>query len=259
VLLPFGEVVGSRNRSKRSDPTFLDVCEPIFRAALLYPVAGAIATAVCLILYGVCYAISHTQQSFAAGLLCLVFILLAIAFGFLTLVGFVAKMFGWRKRVGPAIPPRAPILLNPPPIPSASAERMPYQKQRRLLSRGELAFFDVLRHIVAERWIICPKVRLVDLVQIPQNASNRRFWFRRVSQKHVDFVICDRQGLAPILAIELDDRSHDAPTRMKRDAFVNEVCRVAELPLYRVRCQIAYDVQELKRAIDSRCAARSVR
>ena len=46
--------------------------------------------------------------------------------------------------------------------------------------------------------------------------------------KHLDFVICNKD-LAPVVAIELDDASHDAEDREERDDFVDAVLRAGEL------------------------------
>ena len=53
----------------------------------------------------------------------------------------------------------------------------------------------------------------------------------RVQAKHVDFVLCHPQTVAPALVIELDDASHQLPERQERDIFLNEVLRVAGIPL----------------------------
>jgi very-short-patch-repair endonuclease len=56
--------------------------------------------------------------------------------------------------------------------------------------------------------------------------------------KSVDFVICHRSTLDPVMAIEVDDRSHQAPARRRRDAFVDKLFAEVGLPLMRVKAQL---------------------
>ena len=37
---------------------------------------------------------------------------------------------------------------------------------------------------------------------------DERYWFRRISRYHVDFVICEPRTTEPLLVVELDDRRH---------------------------------------------------
>jgi hypothetical protein len=52
--------------------------------------------------------------------------------------------------------------------------------------------------------------------------------------------------------IELDDRSHRSQSRQRQDqdAWKDEVLHAAQLPIYRIRAQPAYDVIELTKEID---------
>ncbi|EOF5426061.1 DUF2726 domain-containing protein, partial [Salmonella enterica] len=49
---------------------------------------------------------------------------------------------------------------------------------------------------------------------------------------HCDVVITDRTGRI-VAAVELDDRSHQAPKRQRRDLLLEEVLKQAGIPLLR--------------------------
>ena len=66
------------------------------------------------------------------------------------------------------------------------------------------------------------KVRLLDLVKPKKGIPKYKTYFYKVQAKHVDFVICDSHLVARCI-IELDDSSHNAQDRQKRDKFVDEV------------------------------------
>jgi hypothetical protein len=55
----------------------------------------------------------------------------------------------------------------------------------------------------------------------------------KISQKHVDFLVCRNDEWMPMLAIELDD-SHNDPKNFKRDMFVNDLFASTAVPLLRL-------------------------
>jgi very-short-patch-repair endonuclease len=59
-------------------------------------------------------------------------------------------------------------------------------------------------------------------------------------------VLYDLGTTAVVLAIELDDRSHDRDSRHARDQFVDEVLELCGVALLRVRAARGYDGRELE-------------
>lgn len=139
--------------------------------------------------------------------------------------------------------------------PSAS-EDVIYSSHEMLMSPAEAQTFRVLHKMLAQRGYICPKVRISDLVKVsaPGNASARMRAFSSISQKHVDFAIMTVSGKI-IMAIEVDDASHDRPKVQARDALVNMVFDKAGIPLIRVKPGHAHLDENLKSAINRHCPA----
>lgn len=129
--------------------------------------------------------------------------------------------------------------------PAARMVRLPYRSRSALLSRGELAFYRVLLEVVGGRFGISIKPRLADVVWCPPRLFRTGIG-GRVSQKHLDFVLYDLGTTAVVLAIELDDRSHDRDGRQARDQFVDEVLKLCGVALMRVRAARGYDGRELQ-------------
>ena len=75
------------------------------------------------------------------------------------------------------------------------------------------------------------KLRLADIVGVAPGQENYMSYFNRIKAKHTDFVICDPETMEVILAIELDDPSHEREERIERDAFVDKVYEAAGIPL----------------------------
>jgi hypothetical protein len=127
--------------------------------------------------------------------------------------------------------------------------KMPYRKKDYLLSKAERSFYEVLTQCVGPDLAIFSKIRILDLVFLAKGTENAQGLRNRVQSKHVDFVLCRRDTLSPVLVIELNDKSHDQQKTRERDEFVGRVFASAGLPLLTVRAQAAYDTRELVASI----------
>ncbi len=119
----------------------------------------------------------------------------------------------------------------------------PFVRRKYLLSVAEKRFFHVLRRVVGEN-LIFAKVRLADLVEADERHLRRKSNFNHIKAKHIDFVVCDA-ALSPVVAIELDDKSHQRPDRRARDRDVNRILELASLPILRVPVRRSYDEQRI--------------
>lgn len=136
--------------------------------------------------------------------------------------------------------------------------RYRYSRKSDLLSNGELAFFRVLQSAVAGRCLVMVKVNLADLVKVDENVGEQKRFrtaHNQMSQKHVDFVLCDVSTLRPLAVIELDDRSHQIEKNRRRDEVKDRVLETAGLPLLRVRAAASYDVVELEKRVGEKVEA----
>lgn len=126
-----------------------------------------------------------------------------------------------------------------------------YEKHEALLSAAEIKFYTCLHQAAPEDCIVFSKVRIADVLKVrdaPDN-SQRQSAFNKISAKHFDFVLCDRESLTVRSAIELDDKSHNTQKAKARDFLVNDACKSAELPLLRIRAARTYDVAQLRASI----------
>jgi hypothetical protein len=137
----------------------------------------------------------------------------------------------------------ATLIFGPKKSQEISNEILPYKLRSNLLSAAEFSFYKVLETAVQKKVEIQCKVRLADIFYTPYGTSISHF--NRITGKHVDFLLCDMQTMKPILGIELDDVSHSQPDRRERDIFVDNVFKVAELPLLHIQAKRAYHPQEL--------------
>jgi hypothetical protein len=127
------------------------------------------------------------------------------------------------------------------PLPGA----FPYRARIALVTKNELVFYTALRRAAGARFAIAPKVRLADIITCSKGAWCLGYG-RLVAQKHIDFVLCDPATLRVLLALEVDDRSHERPERRLRDRFVDEALKAAGIPLVRVCAARSYDSRDIE-------------
>jgi hypothetical protein len=129
-----------------------------------------------------------------------------------------------------------------------SSDALPYTLKPALFSPAERSFLGVLEQAIGNRYQVFGKVRIADVVATTRglSASKRQTAFNRINAKHFDFLLCNKDNLAVVCAIELDDKSHQKDSRRQRDAFIVELCRTIELPLVQVPAKRMYSVQELR-------------
>lgn len=129
--------------------------------------------------------------------------------------------------------------------PKVNLQDMPY-KERYILTKNEYIFYNELKKIAEEMgWIICPKVGLKELFEVTTKEGYMTH-FGRISQKHVDFIIC-KNDLKPIFAIELDDNSHNTDKAKQSDAFKNEIFKKSSVKLVRIKACREYSKEYIMR------------
>ena len=139
--------------------------------------------------------------------------------------------------------------LNKRPTPS-SAQELPYAKRDKFLSPAEISFFHVLKGVLNPDQYLLTKVNLADIFYVRQPHINKGAR-NRINRKHVDYLVCDAATMTPLIAIELDDASHQRADRKERDAFVDQVFATAELPLLHVPASKGYVSEQIHQQIEN--------
>lgn len=122
--------------------------------------------------------------------------------------------------------------------PKENAKRSEYTdcyQKKWLLTRNEWYAHKKLKELADQQGlIICPKVRMLDIVEPRKGEKDYKSLFYKIQAKHVDFVICD-EGMKILAVLELDDSSHDQKDRQSRDSFVDEVLESVGYKVIRTR------------------------
>jgi len=126
-----------------------------------------------------------------------------------------------------------------------------YRKSGALFSPVERSFLGVLYEAVGEHATVFGKVRVADVVEpiAGLNGCDRQKAFDKVSDRHFDFLLCDKKNLSVICAIELNYGAHPSNSRHPRDEFLKGVCEEAGVPLVQIPAKSGYVIDEVKRLV----------
>jgi len=112
----------------------------------------------------------------------------------------------------------------------------PYKTKKYFFSRSEQVFLHMLnKSINTERYVVYPKVRIADFVDITTGGKERLKWWNKIKSKHIDFLIWDTQEQRIALAIELDGKSHKKEDSRISDEFKNKLCNTINIRLERIK------------------------
>ncbi|MDE5563063.1 MAG: DUF2726 domain-containing protein [Clostridiales bacterium] len=101
-----------------------------------------------------------------------------------------------------------------------------YERKGVMITRPEYNFLQLLREIKPEKYEVIPQVALNSVIEKKTNTSYRSELFRVC-----DYCFVDKDTFAPLLLVELNDRSHLRADRQDRDAKVAAICSAAKIPL----------------------------
>lgn len=124
----------------------------------------------------------------------------------------------------------------------------PYQRAN-ILTPTEYDFWEKLYlRCSMENIIVCPKVRMEDIINVDKNHKDREVLRNKIKSRHIDFILCDSH-LKVLAGLELDDRSHQSLKAQKADTFKNEVFDSLDIPLYRIKVEPNNYSAEISRVI----------
>ncbi len=124
-----------------------------------------------------------------------------------------------------------------------------YKRKEFLMSRAEHEFFDILVEIAGTQYYVFPQIHLPNILDNKVVGQSWKGAFRHIDEKSIDYVICDKAYIKPLLAIELDDRTHEQENRKIRDEEVERILSEAGLPLLRFRNNGHFNKEEIRRVV----------
>lgn len=123
-----------------------------------------------------------------------------------------------------------------------------YNRKYVIMTEREQEFYKKLKLVCGDSILIFPQIHLSSLFFHNVKGQNFKLAFRFINRLSVDFVLVDSRNFKTLLAIELDDSTHNEKDRIKRDLIVNDIFKKAHFPLLRVD-SVKIDNEKLKEMI----------
>lgn len=107
------------------------------------------------------------------------------------------------------------------------ASQAKYQS-KQLMSEYEKYFYEILSKNFAQDYIIMPQVNLASIIEKIKDFPTQ---YQNELYRNIDFGVFDKNSMKPLLLIEINDKTHNQPDRIKRDLKVKEICNQANIKL----------------------------
>lgn len=130
----------------------------------------------------------------------------------------------------------------------------PFAVKRQLFTAAERQFLSLIENAVAGEFRVISRVRLSDLLSLRKDTSDKiaKSALQRAGSKQVDFVLCDKTDMTPIMVIDLVYGSGPNGHNTQKDFFVNGALETASIPHVRIKAKAGYTVIEIKECIEAK-------
>lgn len=113
-----------------------------------------------------------------------------------------------------------------------------------LLTKPEQTFLKILEAVLQDKYLISHQVAINRLIKTNTHNFNNPMW-----QRSIDFIVCNKKDCSVILAVELDDSTHNCNNRKKRDKDVDKALSEAGIKILHIKKDDYYDPKELKQIL----------
>lgn len=108
-----------------------------------------------------------------------------------------------------------------------------YYLKNSIVTPVERWMYNVIEKELPNEYIITPKVGIKDFIGV-KKGNNYMKCFGHIAQKHIDFLVCKKEDLSPVLGIEIDDTSHEKQNRKNRDQENDEIYKTIGLKIVHI-------------------------
>jgi len=131
-----------------------------------------------------------------------------------------------------------------------SADRcLSYESSMELFTPEERTFLSVIESVLENSdYRVFGKVHLGDIVKPRKGMGKNRYAAaqNKIDSKHVHFVVCRRDDLSVIAAIEFENKSREARNLLKNSKEADDVFTSVKIPYLRITAQKGYALSEVR-------------
>ena len=130
----------------------------------------------------------------------------------------------------------------------------PFAVKRQLFTAAERQFLGLIENAVAGEFRVVCRVRLSDLLSLRKDTTQKiaKSALIRAGSKQVDFVLCNKNDMTPVMAIDLVYGSGQNGHNTQRDFFVNGALETASIPHVRIKAKSGYTVLDIRECIEAK-------
>lgn len=131
----------------------------------------------------------------------------------------------------------------------------PFKKRSNLFTPVERNFLELLELAVGSQYRIICRVKLTDIIDVRKKTHKRtlRTALNRAQGRQLDFVLCAKQDMSPVVAVDLVHDKGDG-YKAQRDWFVAGALDAARIPHLRIKVKPGYKPQDIRACIDAKLA-----
>lgn len=132
----------------------------------------------------------------------------------------------------------------------------PFKGKPSLLSQTERNFLNLLDQAVGSKYRILCRVRLSELVSLRQNTDKKKAKSAMLmaSTKQLDFVLCSKEDMSPVMAVDLVNTQSKEGYKAQRDWYISNALDAARIPHLRIKVKHGYTPQEIMECIETKLA-----
>ncbi|MBU2979493.1 DUF2726 domain-containing protein [Alteromonas sp. C1M14] len=137
---------------------------------------------------------------------------------------------------------------------SDSGISFPFRRKPQLFTPVEHNFLKLIEQAVGREFRILCRVRLSDVLAVRAQAGKKQASsaMSRAAAKQLDFVLCDKDDMSPIMAIDLVYNDGKNKYKSQRDFFVTGALDAAGLPHARIKVKTGYSLEEIRECIETK-------
>lgn len=129
-----------------------------------------------------------------------------------------------------------------------------FKSKGQLFTSVERSFLDMLEEAVGREFKVVCRVKLSDLVTVPTHLHKKKAndALSKASAKYLDFVLCQKTDMRPVLAIDLVHKSGTESYKVQKDLFVTNALDTANIPLARIKVKSGYALEDIRECIETK-------
>lgn len=128
----------------------------------------------------------------------------------------------------------------------------PFSKKTSLFTQIERSFLTLIERAVGDDYKVMNRVKLTDIVEVKAGVANnaKRSAMLSANAKFIDYVLCDKDTMDIIAAIDLVNNNGKTGHKAKKDWFVTGALESAGIPHVRIKIKPGYKVKDIKECIN---------